>query len=472
MPGGDSERFKKFRREHARLHDPVSRQSSVEFVPLNKVKPSRPKAGEKRQQPEGKKEAQEGIANIIAEPTEIKCRLHLFQDQSFELKATAARRVELIWRAQSEAEWHRVAMDQQSGDSFNSTIGIDDGAYLFGYEVDGHTAPDARYALRLELYRNGVFSILKLARHTRMLSLHNSLENEQQVKIESNAKWLVPEAQLVIPAHQTVCAAVRLLPSAMTLGTNRGALFIISGAEGERDGQMISVEAQTDAAGAVPIFNFHPHDFGQVLQGTEEIAFVVKIQARGRGLLSGMITLAHSGEVADIQLDAAHDSVGFSHRFTIESLNLPCRDEGMVKVTLLTDSYLANYRLYKAEVPYRLIYLKKSLSVLNFKEVRQGMTGTLRLEVGRSDNQEIELEATFPSSLEPYVEYHHARAGVYIFRFNAQGLEPGTLFDEEVILTDHRSGLRAHLRLLAEVVSYRADDFQHSTGSRAQGLSR
>jgi hypothetical protein len=107
--------------------------------------------------------------------------------------------------------------------------------------------------------------------------------------------------------------------------------------------------------------------------------------------------------------------------------------------------------LRQFDIPYRLIYLRKSLSALSFGTIRVGGTKNLRLEVMRSDGREIELTVELPPGAENYLEAYPTRDGTYVFRFDAGRLSPGSSINETVEFIDRRSGLRSQIKLLGAV---------------------
>ncbi|HEX8174603.1 MAG TPA: hypothetical protein VF543_05735 [Pyrinomonadaceae bacterium] len=486
MSRSDSENFKRLKREHARLHTPVARKSSVKLIPLEGNRRTHTGAATKKEkiletekggapvidlplmvdEPStglGKSEPQSPPALSI-ESSIISHSIDLFQDQTFEVIAPRAGHVALLWRKQSGGEQSRVVMDAQRENRFDTTITIDDGEYLFGYEIDGRVAPDPRYAQKLFLCGHGVFAPLKLARYTLHLTLHNNAEkSDLLVRLDSDADWLVPDTYLLLPAQQTFITTLRLLPSKITQGMNSAALYVSvcrDGTEVAQLAQTIRVNIEAMCTGVLPELIYYPTSFGALMQGKEDAHLMVEVQARGCGVLNGMIALAHSGEMIDLQLEADSEPTKFTHHFTIDSINLPCRDEGQVKIKLITDSYLSNRRLYQADIPYRLIYLKKSLPVLNFGKLISGSNKTIRLEVTRSDGQEVELFASVPETITRYVEFYEARTGVYLFRFNAEGIQPGTSVNEEVMLQDRRSGLQTRIKLMTEIMAHHVEAVQ------------
>jgi len=432
--------------------------------------------------------APQGEPRIEVEPQHVTRKLSLFQEQTFALDAPAAQQVELVWCAAQEfaararttqaatAQWRaveaeprqlgamrvrelqRVVMDHKHADHFETQVGLADGAYLFAFAIDGHMRPDARYARRVLLGSDGLFAPFTLARHEQTLTLTNKSKADERVQLEASAPWLVPEqTQIDLPARSSVETVVRFDLPAMSAGLNEGLLRLsVEREAGLNAAGVIHFAAQVEVGGAVPLITFAPREFGEVRQGLDEPQLQVEITAHGRGPLTGMISLPHSGELADFSLRADDDEAArYMHTFHVESANLPQpqphRTESALKVMIITDSFLANYRLCHAQIPYRLVHLKKSLPALSFGTVRPGSTKTMRLEVERSDKQEIELYVALPANVTAYLEAYPARADAYVFRFDASTLQPGTSISEIVELLDRKSGLRDQIKVLATV---------------------
>lgn len=425
-------------------------------------------------------ESRRGEPHIEVEPEGVARRLGLFQEQAFTIDAPDAQQVELVWyeerelvshklsaspdgspgeraraRAVRRSDVQRVVMDHREADRFETKIGIADGAYLFAFAIDGYTRPDASSARRVLVGGEGVFAPLTLARQEQRLMLANKGKAAECVRLEAAAPWLVPEqTRIELPARGSVETTVRFDLSAMSEGLNEGLLHL--SAEREEGESMVGIvhfAVQVEVGGAVPEISFTPREFGEVKQGLDELQLWVEVTARGRGLLTGMINLPYAGELVDFRLSADEGGARFAHTFRINSADLPPphRAEAALKVVLITDSFLANFRLYRAEVPYRLIHLKKSLPALSFGTMRAGSTKALRLEVERSDKQDIELGVAMPDVAATYLEAYPVREDAFVFRFDPKTLPPGTNVSETVELIDLKSGLRDQIKILATV---------------------
>lgn len=481
---GASRVWKKGKKRHGlragRATGPVAAPPAVEPPEEDRLLPSgfmsEPRARAKvAQDKTAREDERAGGPRIEVAPRSVARSLSLFQEQTFALDAPAARQVELVWRedmeprdgaetrpAQASASWRgglqRAVMDHKQADRFEAQIGIGDGAYLFAFAVDGHMRPEARLARRVLLDRDGLFATLALTRHEQTLMLTNNSEEDERVRLEESVPWLVAsQPQIDLPARSSVVTKVRFHPPAMLAGSNEGLLRLsVERAGGEVAAGVIHFAAQVLVAGAVPEISLAPREFGEVRQGLDTPQLRVEVTARGRGPLTGMISLPHSGDLADFHLSAGDGAAAhFAHTFHVASAGLPQpqmhHTEAALKVLLITDSFLANYRLCRAEIPYRPVYLKKSLPALSFGTVRAGGSKRLRLEVERSDRREIELTVALPAGAGAYLEAYPARADAYVFRFDANALPPGTSISETIELIDRKSGLRDHIKIIATV---------------------
>jgi hypothetical protein len=396
---------------------------------------------------------------ITIEPQNLVWDLALFNDHAFQVHAPRAEKVSLVWQQPERETGGRSQMDNTSPGMFETTIGIQDGDYLATYDVDGCTRPDSRYSQRIVVKTDGVFAPMRLARREKTIVLRNLASWDEVVRLESDSLWLVvADAELRLPAGGRAEAIVRVLSEKITRGRNTATLT----ASVHRQGNVVvaattSVEVTLEAGGAVPEIRCRPSEFGWIVQGEDHLVFEVEVRAIGRGPLTGMIFLGHPGEAVDFQIEAGSNQSLFTRTFTIDSLDLPHRAEGSLKLTLVSDCYLSNYRLIELGLPYRLVYLKKSLPALTFGKVRHGLTRTLRLEVERSDEKTVELEVAVPESARRYLQAFRARPDAYSFMFDTRVLQVGDAIDEVVTLTDQASGLRDQVKVLAEVVGDRAE---------------
>lgn len=498
--------FERFREEHTRLHDPALRQGAVELVPTswNEVTSEwskRSKTGKKKLWKELVRLAEQSTAEtllpaafieglrwqssdtqanqrtqpkpkaavrvtdddsdesaITIEPRSVSCDLGLFQERGFALSAPAARDVELVWLAEGGSSLQRAVMDHKHEDRFEGQVGLLDGSYLFAYAVDGYLRPDPRQAHRIIINQLGVFAPLKLARQQQIFVVTNRGAGDESLLLETSAEWLLPETGAIdLEAGESARITARFDMRAMNPGLNE-TLLRVSVRRGEElvPAGTVHIAVRVEVAGAVPEFVFDPGAFGEVKQGMAQLELRVMLSARGRGPLTGMISLPHSGELADFKLSADDPgSADFEHTFQIDSAKLPQpqphQSEAALRVMVLSDSFLANYRLSEFDIPYRLVYLRKSLPALSFGTVRVGGTKTMRLDVTRSDGGEIDLAVALPTAVQNYLEAYPAHSGTYVFRFDAGRLPPGASIVETVELIDRNSGLRSQIKVLGAV---------------------
>jgi hypothetical protein len=425
-----------------------------------------------------------GQPNIEVEPQNIVRSLRLFQEMEFTLDAPAAQQLELIWREQRKdttskesnapdaaerinalagntnrvSEWQRVVMAHRRADQFATEVGIPDGAYLFGIIVDGHMRPDPRFSRRLLLNAEGLFTPYTLRRHTQNLQLTNKSKFDERVRLETSAPWLkVDDASIDLSARSSAETTLQLNPVLMQAGLNEALLRIFVERDGHTvDAAVVNCAMHAEVGGAIPTISIEPRELGEIRHGIDQAELQVQVTARGLGQLSGMISLPHSGELTDFCISADNDETStFTHIFHVDSASLPqpqpYRLDAVLKVMLVTDSFLANYRVSHAEIPYRLVHLKKSLPALSFGTVRAGGSKAMRLEVSRSDRQAVELSVLLPAGVAAYLQAYPARADAYVFRFDTNTLPPGTSISETIELIDLNSGLRDQVKVLATV---------------------
>jgi len=313
---------------------------------------------------------------------------------------------------------------------------------------------------------DGVFALMELSRKIIECTLHNHGDTEESVRLQPTVPWIMTEPELRLLPGQSIQTKIRLLSEAMSMGKNEGDLTLLTNGEsGWSRATSAKFEVNLEAGGAIPEFIYYPEEFGWIFQGNEKIEFAVGVVAHGQGPMTGMVFLPDASEVADFQLEADDKDSHFKRAFVIESSSLPYREEGKIRVNIVTDSYLANHRFFQVELPYKFVFLKKSLPALAYGKVRQGLARTIRLEIQRSDGQDIDLEVVVPKSAAHYIEAYHARSGIYSFRLDTRELRPGTVINEIINLRDRSSGLQDQIKALAEVVSHSTEELA-TTSSR------
>jgi hypothetical protein len=479
------EKFERYRQEHARLHDPALLRGAVELVPVSwdEVIASRSKKGKvgkkklwreltsKTDKSSGEtflpidfidaqfgRDQTRGAPSITVQPASVARSLSLFHEYALALEVPAAQKVEMVWLTEQETGLQRVTMDHQHGNRYETQVSLPDGSYLVAFSVDDYMRPDPLQARDIALNRQGLFASMRLTRNQQTFHLTNHGVKDESVSIETDVDWLViNNSTFDLAAGKTARVITEFALTAMQPGLNE-ALLRLSVRRGEElvPAGAIHIAVQLEAGGAVPDILFEPRAFGEVMQGMGEVQLRVEVTALGRGPLTGMINLPHSGELADFQLHADGEGAArYEHTFHIDtahmSLPQPNRDDAVLRVRILSDSFLSNYRLRAFEIPYQLVYLKKSVPALSFGTVRADGTKTLRLEVSRSDKQEIELAVKLPPGAEEYLEAYPARADTYVFRFDAAGLTPGSSVSETIELKDIRSGLLGQIKVLGSV---------------------
>lgn len=390
-------------------------------------------------------------AKITISPPALSRRISLFQDQQFEFSAPGGQQVEMAWLTAGGGEVHRAQMDRASPDIFRATVSLADGEYLLGYLVDGVMQTDGRSARRVLLRGDGLFAPFELKRYWQPITLHNRGRTDEIVRLETDAKWLAAEPLLTLPANNRIQTLIRLAPQAMSQGLNRAKVRALTQGNGADPVAEVEVAIEAETNGMIAEMKCHHRRFDSILQGVDSLEVSVEVAARGSGALNGMILLRHTEEIANFRIEASSESARHSHTFTIDSGRLPYREQGSLKLTLITDSYLANYRLLQTEVPYRLIYLKKSLPALAFGRMAHGTTRTLRLEIERSDGQKIEIDVAPPEEIKHCLEFYPLSDSAFSFRLDTRVLAPGDKISQEIMLTDRVSGLRDRMKVLAEV---------------------
>lgn len=464
--------FTRLRLEFIRLHEPRSLSGETQLIPgvnvlsssllkdrpRDAARPAAKRAGTAKETPENGQRTSPATSLIEIEPAKLTGRVSLFNDLDLQIAAPDGERVSFVYLRNDATGADIVPMDRLDAHSFRAAVGLEDGIYLSTFQVDGCTRPEAKQAQQLYVRSDYVFAPMTLARQRQQLTVTNRGEAAEDVYLKPDAPWMVLEpSRFGLVKGESISTAIRFDLTAMKPGLNEGAveLFVLR-EEPTTPVATVTVAVTLAAGGAVPEVSFEPLDLGQIRQGIDPVELRMRVRARGSGPLTGMISSPESGELVDFRLHADDASLSeFVHTFQIDSSFLPKpqphQSEAKLNLVVVTDSFLANRRLCRVEVPYRLVYLRKSLPALSFGSVRAGGTKALRLDVTCSDDREIDLAVKLPPQAGNYLEAYQARANAYVFRFSAGGLPMGVTVNETIQLIDQKSGLRDHIKVLATV---------------------
>lgn len=438
---GTEERFRRFREEHARLHDPAIVRESLELIPVLS-----PQADTTANRP-----------LIKVNPTSVNRRIQSFREESFSCFAPAAKNVTLVWA--KDGALNRARLDHEQGELFRGQVALPDGDYLVALDVDGHTRPPQQLAQRVVVSEHGVFAPLEVTPLRETLVITNCTRANERVLFETQEPWLRLDRPFIdLLALETGKVSIEFDTAAMVTGPNEGRLYLkVWREEAPVSVGVIHFAVELIVGGAIAEFSVTPREFGEINQGIDDVQLHVEVRARGFGLLNGMISLPQSGDVVDFSLYANDEDSRFTHTFVINSAVLmlpqPRNPDVDFEVLFLTDSFLANYRLSRIHIPYKLNYLKKSRPALSFGTMCVGETKTMRLEVARSDACEVELAVTLPSTIHTFVEAVCMRPDAYVFRLDARQLRAGMEIEESVHLMDRKSGLRDQIKVLAYLIA-------------------
>lgn len=473
------ERFRRFREEHARLHDPAIVRESIELIPVDSsrffadsIKQRKKREGESEPwlsastrffgapvpdlPPPADLTANRPLIKVT--PTSLNRRIHLFQEKSFACFAPGAKNVELAWA--KDGAINRARLDHEQGELFKGQVALPEGDYLVALDVDGHTRPPQQLAQRVVINEQGLFAPLEVTALRETLVVTNCRRKDERVLLETQEPWIRLDRPFIdLLALETGKVSIEFDTAAMVTGPNEGCLHLkVWREEAAVSVGVIHFAVELIVGGAIAEFSVTPRQFGEINQGIDDVQLHVEVRARGFGPLNGMISLPQSGDVVDFSLNANDETDSrFTHTFVINSAALmlpqPRTTDEDFEVLVLTDSFLANYRLSRIQIPYKLNYLKKSLPALSFGTMRVGETKAMRLEVARSDAREVELAITLPSTIRTFVEAVFLRPDAYVFRLDARQLRSGMEIEETVHLIDRRSGLRDQIKVLAYLIA-------------------
>ena len=461
--------FKELRLEFVRLHEPRTVSAEIELIPRGEPSESKFKsnlAGEastSRAQPvpePATKRGKSAASSIRVEPSSLFARVSMFNELEVRFAAPDGERVSFVYMRNDAQAVEMVPMERTNAGPFQATVELEDGSYLTVFKVDSCVRTEARIAQQVYVKPDCVLAPLRLAREQMSLTIHNDGTSPENIWLKPNAPWIVIiPSTFNLPSGESARVAISFDRRIMTAGLNEDSIELLVEREGvTRNVTRVKVQSTLKVDGAVPEIVWEPKDLGPIRQGIDRVAVNVRIRSRGVGALAGMISSPESGELVDFCLDAADaSSAELAHTFQIDSSFLPKpqphRQEASLRFDVVTDSFLANRRLFRVQVPYRLVYLRNSLPALSFGNVRAGNHRVLRLDVTCSDGREIDLEVEVPPEAGKYLGVYQARPNAYVFRFTTSGLAIGTSINEFVELIDRKSGLRDRIKVLGTVSS-------------------
>ena len=494
-----SQTFARFRRAHSLLYAPQFMSESVELIPVaisEKVLLDRARdflsktAGntqsfivlflktllKDRAAPSAVvnfKQPANGLPAITVRPDKVTWDVSLFEERLFQCFAPQAQSAEIFWMigkaepAQHEASadsqaplirrrradlTRRATMDAQPSGWFFSILGLPDGNYRVGYRAADCLLPVPSHAQAVYLQADGVLADVSCHTPALTLTFQNELPSEIVVRLETEATWINLPPTALLPPDEAVTILLRIRHEHLKVGINEAELKLMATFDAETQMAGLSLTVQAQARGATPSLHVSPSDLGSLKQGIDRVQMECDISTRGVGEIKCMLLIQHSEEIFDFTFNGDDGQRSFHSPIIIDSHKLPYDTHGKIKLTLISNSYLANYRLQEIEVPYRLLYLNKSLPALLFGSLPRGTTSSLRLEVWRSDGQPIDLGVTLtPQSNSNYLSAYRISNNTYSFRFDTRLLKDARAVREIVLLTDRLSGLSSYIEAIAEI---------------------
>lgn len=385
-------------------------------------------------------------------PVRAEPKVDLFPACTFTLASAADNTVEMVWRPVGESSVNRVMMEYESPGVYRTALSLGFGSYVFSYSIDGVVVPPSSHAQHVRLQGNGVFAHLEHRRPKLILRLTNNRKIRELVSLATDEKWLV-SGTFLVPPESSVYVGLTILPDQLSLGMNEGVVRLraLRPAEVNELG-ILTIKIEGIAQGAVADLHCDSPSAVDSDRVATELCFKLNVMTRGTGAFTGMLLLPQLGDSIDFEIGDVSESLVFSHDLVVPTQKIPHRESGRLKVLLINDSYLTNQRVIRSEVPYNVVYLKKSLPALLFGSLRPGAAKTLRLSARRSDGKKFSLNSVIPAHAANYLMASRNDTNTLSFRLDASKLQPGATVDDTIVLTDVSSGLRDTIRVMAQVL--------------------
>jgi hypothetical protein len=254
------------------------------------------------------------------------------------------------WRsAELRAEWTGWSPYPMPlrGEELAVSFSLPDGAYRYGYRLDGAPAPDPLRAEALAWGEHGPATPLVLERHTRTLVLANPYPHEVRFAAGGGPSWLSVE-----PAHARIAPGAqatlrcRLAPSALRGGLDATVTVgAIEGAPGERS---LALQAYVHLECTASPPTFIPHG---VRLETGGGALVLAGTAWGEGTLAVRLRdLSTWREVARAEAPLEASSPTAELRFALPAGLREARDP-RAGWLLDTGARISNRRFFRVRLP-------------------------------------------------------------------------------------------------------------------------
>ena len=177
---------------------------------------------------------------------------------------------------------------KRHSDSFDVTLSIPDGTYLFRAEIDGEMRFDPRYLRQIVWCSHGLASKIQIERHKQQITLRNRSRQRLKLRLQSSTEWLEFDSEsLLLPANKQRDIRIVFQPEALQPGLNLGWIEIETTGEFKRS-YITPIFVMGMTNGAVPILRNPEIEFPIFEQGKTENASLV-LDIYGKGELQGEI---------------------------------------------------------------------------------------------------------------------------------------------------------------------------------------
>ena len=288
-------------------------------------------------------------------------------------------------------------------DSFDVTLSIPDGTYLFRPEIDGEMRLDPNHLHEIVCCSHGLASRMKIERHEQKITLRNRSKRSLKLRLQTAMEWMQVDSNTVqLRANGQRDVAAVLLPENLKPGLNLGWIEIETTGKSKRAlCSPIFVMGVTN--GAVPILRNAEIEFPKFEQGqTVDTSLVLDIFGKGKlkGEVQPSTVLRFAEGDLRVQNEAAFEPMEVAPSVQVLSDKPSSAYRKQCNASLITDCYLANRRVLPFTAKYQMTHLIADPPTLYFPKVFLfDKPQHANIMVKRSDGRTVGCTAEIPDQL-------------------------------------------------------------------------
>ena len=348
-------------------------------------------------------------------------------------------------------------------DSFDVTLSIPDGIYLFRAEIDGEMRFDPRYLREIVWCSHGLASRIQIERHKQQITLRNKSKQRLKLRLQSSTEWLEFDSEsILLPANKQTDIPIVLLPEALQPGLNLGWIEIETTGESKRS-YLASIFVMGMTNGAVPILQNPEIEFPNFEQGqTVDTSLVLDIFGKGelKGEVQPSTVLRFAEGDLRVQNESVFESMEVAPSVQVLSDKPSSAYRKQCDAWLVTDCYLANRRVIPFTAKYQMTHLIADPSTLYFPKVFLfDKPQHADIMVKRSDGRTVGCTAEIPDQLADdgllkVITENNKKLCQFVL--NPQVLRSPGRFTGIILLMDEKSRMTLPIQFATDIIGSRA----------------